>query len=115
MSVKQRAQAIAIACIAMITVSATPALAAGIASEGKSLGTQTDTQCMAKVNKILSDEKGDSNFKSFVTGKLTLRMIYGDGTVDFACFPGQVVVTVYFRDQPNARAEKDVQNFLAAF
>jgi hypothetical protein len=112
-SAKSAVLIVIITGIAMITFAA--AAEEGIASEGKSLASLTDDQCVAKAAKVLQEEKKAANFKRSIEGDYTVRMVYSDGTVDFACFPGQIVVTVYFSNSDNAHAKKDVNRFLASF
>ncbi len=92
------------------------AMAAGIASEGKSLGGLSDRQCLSKVDRVVAaEQRAADNLRRVVRGSFTRRMIFSDGSVDFACFPNQVVIIVYFSNAGNQTAEKDLRNFLRNF
>ena len=102
--------------VGMIVVGMSAALAAGIASEGKSLGGMSDRQCLVRVDGVIADERRAApNLLAVVGGDFTRRVIYDDGTVDFACFPNQVVIIVFFSNAGNVQAEADLENFLRNF
>lgn len=103
-----------ICAIAMLAAGAA-ASAEGIASQGITTGGASDRSCLVRADQIIAQERGSPNFRRVVRGRLTRRAIYTDGSVDFACFPNQVVITVYFSNAGNARAEADLRNFLRAF
>ena len=105
-----------ITCCGMaLLASASLAAAEGIASEGLSLGGASDRECLRRVDEIAALERSSSDYLRVVKGKFTRSIVYSNGSVDFACFPNQVVIFVYFSDAGNARAEADLQNFLDAF
>ena len=106
----------AIAGIAMTAILATSSWAEGIASQAKSLRGLSDRQCVRKVDRVIDREHQNApHLRRVVVAEFTRRVVYNDGTVDFACFPNLVVVTVYFSNAGERRAERDLRNFLKAF
>ena len=91
------------------------ARAEGIASQGVSLGGASDRECLRRVDEVVADERGSPDYLRVVKGRFTRSVVYTNGSVDFACFPDQVVIFVYFSDAGNAKAEADLENFLNAF
>jgi hypothetical protein len=104
-----------LALLAMSSVSASPAMAEGLASEGKSLGGLSDKQCVKKVDRVIRRERSNPGFERVIKGKFSRIVVYDDGTVDFACFPDQVIIKVYFNNAGNRRAKADLKNFLRNF
>ncbi|MFY0614855.1 MAG: hypothetical protein JXQ99_25225 [Hyphomicrobiaceae bacterium] len=106
-----------IAGIVAITVFASlvgSAFAERIATQGRSLGGLSDRQCVRKVDRIIERERQSPNYVRTVRADFTRRVFYEDGSVDFACFPDQVVVIVYFVNAGERRAERDLRRFLKA-
>ena len=102
--------------IAAIVLSVGAAFAEGIASQGKSLGGLSDRQCVRKVDRVIAQERRNTpTYIRTVRAEFTRRVFYEDGSVDFACFPNQVIVIVYFTNAGERRAERDLRNFLRAF
>lgn len=105
-----------VAGFSIMAVAAGTAWAEGIASQGKSLGGISDRECVRKVDRVIASEHDNSdNLSRVVVAEFTRRVFYSDGTVDFACFPNLVVITVYFNNAGERRAEADLRNFLKAF